>query len=266
MGMATATIAKEAQWLLRKLHHYAASAACALALATTAGLVSTLDPLLMRHLIDHSLPSKHLVDSLVCVAIIALCFVGRSVFSGLVGLVSFHVAQRCGQDLKQELLAHMTQLSADWQERVMLGEKLSRLETDVDQIAQFGADVVNTVVRGGIFFCLNLVIMLKLNVAMTLSVLPLLPTFYLVRWKFRPLMQARAKDEQAGVGRATGNISEHLGAVPQLHLFGADQSRLADTVNAWQNVAKRSSGASAGRKSLLASRSTACSELRSCWF
>jgi hypothetical protein len=82
MGMATATIASEAQWLLRKLHHYAASAACALALATTAGLVSTLDPLLMRHLIDHSLPSKHLVDSLVCVAIIALCFVGRSVSRG----------------------------------------------------------------------------------------------------------------------------------------------------------------------------------------
>jgi ABC-type bacteriocin/lantibiotic exporter with double-glycine peptidase domain len=101
----------------------------------------------------------------------------------------------------------------------MLGEKLSRLETDVHQIAQFGADVVNTVVRGGIFFCLNLVIMLKLNVAMTLSVLPLLPTFYLVRWKFRPLMQARAKDEQAGVGRATGNIAEHLGAVPQLHFI-----------------------------------------------
>jgi ABC-type bacteriocin/lantibiotic exporter with double-glycine peptidase domain len=87
-----------------------------------------------------------------------------------------------------------------------------------------------------IFFGLNLVIMLTLNVAMTLSVLPLLPVFYLVRWKFRPLMQTRAKDAQAGVGRTTGRIAEHLGAVPQLHLLGAEQSRLADSVNAWLNV------------------------------
>jgi ABC-type multidrug transport system fused ATPase/permease subunit len=234
MRIATAT--NEAQSLLRYLRPYMARALCALVLATTAGLVSTIDPLLMRYLIDHSLPSKHLVNSLMCVAFIALCFVGRSVFSGAGGLVSFRVAQCFGQDLKQELLAHMTRLSADWHERVMLGEKLSRLDTDVDQIAQFGADAVNTIVRVVIFFGLNLVIMLKLNVAMTLSVLPLLPVFYLVRWKFRPLMQDRAREAQEGVGRATGNIAEHLGAVVQLHLLGADQLRFAESVDAWLKV------------------------------
>jgi ABC-type bacteriocin/lantibiotic exporter with double-glycine peptidase domain len=234
MRIATAT--NEAQWLLRDLRPYTAKALCALVLATAAGLVSTLDPLLMRHLIDRSLPSRRLCDSLVCVALIALCFIGRSMLSGLGGLVGFRVAQRFGQDLKQELLAHMTRLSADWHERVMLGEKLSRLDTDVDEIAQFGADAVNTIVRVVIFFGLNLVIMLKLNVAMTLSVLPLLPVFYLVRWKFKPLMQTRANEAQAGIGRTSGRIAEHLGAVPQLHLLGADQSRLADSVNAWSNV------------------------------
>jgi ABC-type multidrug transport system fused ATPase/permease subunit len=234
MRIPTAT--NEAQWLLCHLRPYTARALCALVLAMAAGLISTIDPLLMRHLIDRSLPSKHLVDSLVCVALIALCFVGRSVFSGVGGLVSFRVAQLFGQDLKQELLAHMTRLSVDWHERVMLGEKVSRLDTDVDQIAQFGADAVNTIVRVIIFFGLNLVIMLKLNVAMALSVLPLLPVFYLVRWKFRPLMQARANAAQTGIGKTSGRIAEHLGAVPQLHLLGADQSRLADSVNAWLEV------------------------------
>jgi ABC-type multidrug transport system fused ATPase/permease subunit len=234
MRIATAT--NEAQWLLRHLRPYTVRASCALILAMAAGLVSTIDPLLMRHLVDRSLPSKHLLNSLVCIALIALCFVGRSVFSGVGGLFSFRVAQRFGQDLKQELLAHMTQLSADWHERVMLGEKLSRLDTDVDQIAQFGADAVSTIVRVVIFFGLNLVIMLKLNVAMTLSVLPLLPVFYLARWKFRPLMQSRANAAQTGIGKTSGRIAEHLGAVPQLHLLGADQARLEDSVNAWLEV------------------------------
>lgn len=234
--MRTSTTSNEGQWVLRHLRPYTAKALCAFVLATAAGLASTVDPLLMRHLIDRSLPSKHLVESLICVALITLCFVGRSVFSGVGGLVSFRMAQHFGQDLKRELLAHMIRLSADWHDRVMLGEKLSRLDTDVDQIAQFGADAVNTLVRVVIFFGLNLVIMLKLNVAMTLSVLPLLPVFYLIRWKFRLLMQARASEAQAGIGRTNGRIAEHLGAVPQLHLLGADQSRFEDSVNAWLKV------------------------------
>lgn len=234
MRMGTAW--NEAQWLLRHLRPYTARALCALVLATAAGLVSTLDPLLMRHLIDRSLPSRHLIESLVCVALIALCFVGRSVFSGAGSLFSFRVAQRFGQDLKQELLAHMTRLSAEWHERVMLGEKMSRLDADVEQIAQFGGDAANTIVRVVIFFGVNLVIMLKLNVTMTLSVLPLLPVFYLVRWKFGPLIQIRAKEAQASIGRTTGRIAEHLGAVLQLHLLGADQSRFADSVHEWMNV------------------------------
>jgi ABC-type bacteriocin/lantibiotic exporter with double-glycine peptidase domain len=49
-------------------------------------------------------------------------------------------------------------------------------------------------------------------------------------------MQTRAKEAQAGIGRTSGRIVEHLGAVLQLHLLGADQSRLEDSVNAWLEV------------------------------
>ncbi len=46
----------------------------------------------------------------------------------------------------------MSNLSSDWHERTPLGEKLSRLDTDVDQIAQFGADAVNSIIRVAILF------------------------------------------------------------------------------------------------------------------
>jgi ABC-type multidrug transport system fused ATPase/permease subunit len=207
-------------------------------MATAAGLVSTVDPLLIRHLIDKSLPLHHPTDAAVCVALIASCFIGRAFFAGAGGLFSFRVAQCIGQDIKQELLEQMNRLSADWHERTLLGEKLSRLDSDVEQIAQFGADAVNTIVRVAIFFVLNLVIMFTLNVPMTMAVLPLLPVFYLVRRKFRPLIQTRASDTQAGTGRAIGRIAEHLGAVAQLHLLGAEESRIEDSVAAWLEVVR----------------------------
>jgi ABC-type bacteriocin/lantibiotic exporter with double-glycine peptidase domain len=231
--MKVENVRKEGKWLLVHLRPYLVRGLCGLCLAVAAGLTSVIDPLLMRHLIDHALPSRKMSSSFTYVILIAFCFIGRSMFAGIGGLLSFRVAQNCGQDLRQELLIQMSQLSADWHERVMLGEKMSRLDTDVEQIAQFAADAVNTIVRVAIFFGVNLVIMLKLNVPMTLAVLPLLPIFYAVRWKFKPLLQTRAGKTQAGLGMTVATIAEHLGAMPQLHLLGADESRVADSVDAW---------------------------------
>jgi ABC-type multidrug transport system fused ATPase/permease subunit len=187
---------KETRWLLKRLRPYTLRVLCALSLATGAGFISTVDPLLMRRLIDRSLPSREWQASAICVVLIAACFIGRSILSGASALLGFRIAQSLGQDLREELLNQMNRLSAEWHERVMLGEKISRFDTDIEQIAEFGADAVNTIVRVTIFFCLNLAIMLTLNVSMTLAVLPLLGVFYFVRRRFRPVMQSRAREKR----------------------------------------------------------------------
>ena len=223
-------------WLAAHVRPYTAQTLVTLSLATLGGVISTVDPLLMRYLIDKSLPSHHILNAAVCVGLIALCFVSRPLLSGWSGLLGFRVTQRIGIDLKQELLDHMTLLSADWHERTPLGEKLSRLDTDVDQIAQFGADAVNSTIRVAILFTINLAIMLRLNVSMTLTILPLFVAFYFVRRQFKSLIQVRAKVAQDSMGRSLGRIAEHLDAVPQIHLLGAETRRRAASMDAWSDV------------------------------
>jgi ABC-type multidrug transport system fused ATPase/permease subunit len=223
-------------WILERLRPLWRRVCLGIAVAVSAGLVSTLDPLLMRHLIDRSLPERQLFGSLGTVMLIALCFIGRSGLGGLGGLLSYRVAQLLAQDLRVELLGHMNTLSAEWHERTLLGEKLSRIEQDVEQIAQFGADVVNSAVRSGVFFILNLAIMFSLNWQMTVSVLPLFPLFLWVRAQFRLKIQLRADRAQAEIGRAAGNLTEHLGAIPQIQILGAQDIRMARTVGAWTEV------------------------------
>src|SRR5271154_2847395 len=200
----------DTSWMLERIRPLWRRVCLGLAVAVIAGLVSTLDPLLMRHLIDRSLPERELCGSLGTVVLIALCFIGRSGLGGLGGLLSYRVAQLLAQDLRIELLAHMTRLSADWHERTFLGEKLSRIEQDVEQISQFGADVANSVVRALIFFIVNLAIMFALNWRMTISVLPLLPAFLFVRARFRGAIHRRADHSRAEVGKASGRLAEHL--------------------------------------------------------
>jgi ABC-type multidrug transport system fused ATPase/permease subunit len=223
----------ESGWLWEKLKPYAARVSLGLVAAVLGGATATLDPLLMRHLIDVTLPGGRAIDSLWTVLLIALCFVGRSGLAGAGGLFSFRVAQLLAQDLRIELLAHMTRLSADWHERTFLGEKLSRIEQDVEQISQFGADVVNSVVRAIIFFIVNLAIMFSLNWRMTIAVLPLLPAFLFVRARFRGAIHRRADHARAEVGRASGRLAEHLGAVPQIQILGAEEGRVSRTIQGW---------------------------------
>jgi ABC-type bacteriocin/lantibiotic exporter with double-glycine peptidase domain len=229
---------REVRWLLLLIRPYARSVFGSLALMTSAGVVSTLDPLLIRHLIDQSFPAGRFSEAAVCVVLIALCFITRAALSGLGSLCGFRISQSAGQDLRHELLQKMTRLSADWHERTMLGDKLSRFDTDVEQIAQFGSDAVNMIVRSSVFFLLNLVIMLRLNVPMTLTLLPLLPLFFLVRWRFRSLIQDRARETQEGRGWAIGRIAEHLGGMIQFELLGAGESRMKESVATWSEVVR----------------------------
>jgi ABC-type multidrug transport system fused ATPase/permease subunit len=224
------------RWLLQKLRPYAKQVALGLAIASCAGGIATIDPLLMQHLIDVALPAKSLRQSGLTVLFIALCFVGRSALGGLSGVVSFLVSQKLAQDLRTELLAHMTSLSADWHEKTKLGEKVSRIDQDVEQISQYGSDVGNTVFRVVIFFLVNLAIMMALNWRMTVLVLPLLPLFLWVRIRFRQKIQSTADRAQAEVGNASGNLTEHLGAVPQIQILNAEDARVARTVQAWLDL------------------------------
>ena len=212
-----------AHWIYRRIRRYLGYLVISFLLASIAGLIANADPLLMRHWLDVSLPQHELVGSLVLVGLIALCFVGRAVTNGLASLLGFRVSQLLGHDLRSELLEHMTLLSADWHEKTLLGEKLSRIEQDTEQIAQFSADALGTVLRSLIFFLLNLVIMFTLSWRMALTVLPLLPLFFVVRWRFRRLITTRADRAQAELGKASSQFAEHLSAVPEIQALGAEQ-------------------------------------------
>lgn len=226
----------EIRWLIGWLRPYAKLVVLGLCSAIVVGAIATLDPLLMKRLIDTSLPQRKLVGSLVIVLSLALCFIGRSVVGGASALLTFRVTQLLAQDLRVETLAHMTRLSADWHERTLVGEKLSRIDQDVLQISQIGAEMANSVVRSVVFFFVNLAIMFALNWKMTVVALPLLPLFVWVRSRFRDVIKLRADQAQTEIGAASGALAEHLGAVPQIQMLAAEDDRMQRTVTAWVQV------------------------------
>jgi ABC-type bacteriocin/lantibiotic exporter with double-glycine peptidase domain len=201
-----------------------------------AGLAATIDPLLMRTLIDRALPQRSLRWALELAGGIGLCYFGRSALSAAGSLINLSIAQKCVRDLRVALLDQMNRLSADYHEQTPTGEKLTRIEHDVDEIANLGADTANQSARAILFFALNLAMMARLNLAMTLTVLPLMPLFAIVQRHFSVRLKTRADEARSKVGTASSILTEHLAAVPQIQLLGAEEASALRAVSAWDGM------------------------------
>ena len=234
--MAAVQARNDFSWLLLRLGPMRWRIVLGLALVSLAGLATTIDPLLMRALIDDSLPQRNLRWALELAGGIGLCYFGRSALGALASLVNFSIAQRCVRDLRIALLDKMNRLSSDYHEETPTGEKVTRIEHDVDEIANLGADTANQSIRAILFFALNLAMMARLNSLMTLTVLPLLPLFAIVQRHFSFRLKTRADQARAEVGAATSALTEHLAAVPQIQFLGAEEASAQRAVSLWNGM------------------------------
>ncbi len=223
-------------WLGRQLRPKWIRVLGSISLAVSSGLLSTLDPLLMRRLIDNELPNRHLAGSLTVVLAIALCLLG-----GIVAMlcsigVNFTIEQETGQKLRIAILEQLNRLSADYHENTPAGDNMTRLGADVDQISQLASEIVASSVRAGVFFIANVAVMLYLNATMTLAIAPTLILFAWVQSRFSSSMRNRADLAQKETGRASGVLYEYLSALPQIQLLCAEKVVLNNAVTVWARM------------------------------
>ena len=131
------------RWLLDRLKPMRMRIVLGLLCVSFAGVAATIDPLMMRSLIDRALPQGDLRLAMELAGGISLCYFGRYALYTMGSLVNFSIAQHCIRDLRIALLDQMNRLSADYHEQTPTGEKLTRIEHDVDEIANLGAETAN---------------------------------------------------------------------------------------------------------------------------
>jgi ABC-type multidrug transport system fused ATPase/permease subunit len=223
-------------WLGCQLHPSWTRVLGSVSLAVSGGLLSTLDPLLMRRLIDNELPSHHFAGSLALVLAIAVCLLG-AIVAMLCSLgVNFSIDQETGQKLRIAILEQLNRLSADFHENTPAGDNMTRLGADVDQISQLASEIVSSSVRAGVFLIANVAVMLYLNATMTLAIAPTLILFSWVQSRFSASMRDRADLAQKETGRASGVVYEYLSALPQIQLLCAEKVVLSNAVAVWSRM------------------------------
>ena len=131
-------------------------------------------------LIRSSLTSR-LGCSCLSVVLLFVGYQGRMALSSLGNYLMLSAAQTTGLSLRMHLLRHLDTLSADYYEDTPVGKVMYPLKEPIDEISYFGSDLLPAILRVLLTTCFTVATMFTLSPALTWAILPLVPTFLMVR-------------------------------------------------------------------------------------
>jgi len=184
------------------------------------------DPLLIKWLIDSVLSKKDLHLLLLAASGFFGLYVSRVGFSALAGLVSFRAVQELVLRIRLNILGQMNRLSADYHEMTTVGERLYRMEQDVDQVADLGSSLVPSVLQVAFntIFVVGTMFVLDLRLACVL--LPLMPVFLVFRRYFENRLRRASELAQQQSSRESSFLQEHLSSLVQVQLLHQERSQI----------------------------------------
>lgn len=191
------------------------------------GLMFLLDPLLIKWLIDKVLPTRNLQLLLLAAVGFFIVYVTRLGFSALARILSFEAVQKLTLNVRLEILDRMNQLSADYHEDTAVGERLFRMEQDVDQVAELGSRIISSILQTFFNAVFVILTMCFLDLRLTCLLFPLMPIFLVFNKRFHTRLEEASEFAQKRSSRESTFLQEHLAFMIQVQLVCQERGQRA---------------------------------------
>jgi ATP-binding cassette, subfamily B, bacterial len=205
--------------LLPYVARYRGRAFAALAALIVAALATLAVPLAVRRMIDVGFSSANtsLIDNyflvmLVVVAVLAAASATRFYLVTTLG-------ERIVADLREDVFAHLTSLSAAFFDQAKTGEIVSRLTADTTQIKSAVGASVSIALRNLVLFVGAAIMMVVTSPRLSTFVLAAIPVIVLPLVAFGRAVRRRSRLAQDTLADASGYATELIGAVRVLQAF-----------------------------------------------
>jgi ATP-binding cassette, subfamily B, bacterial len=198
---------------------YRARLAVVLVLAMLGPLLDTLSISLYGRLVDEVLVPRQLA----MLGPIAAAYVGLTVFGGILGFgrsyLSAWVTEHLLFDLRNRLFVHLQTLPLEFFERARLGDTVTRVTDDIDEVGEFLAEGL----ADGISHLLKIIFFVGalFYIDARLAVISLLvaPPFWFLGRRFATRVKALAREQRARDGAVTAIVEECLGNAPLVQAY-----------------------------------------------
>ncbi|MGD2252461.1 MAG: ABC transporter ATP-binding protein [Anaerolineales bacterium] len=234
--------------LLRRVGGYARPylAGVVLVLITILGisLLSLIPPLLIRDLIDRTLPQGDFTR----LNWLALGIVGVPLVNGLLGVAQRYLSARIGEgiifDLRRDLYAHLQRMSLRFFTHTHAGELMSRLNNDVVGAQRAVTGTTITLISNLFSLLATLAIMISLEWRLTLLGIAVLPLFVIPARRVGRLLRRATRKSLDLNARMNAMMNETLNISGALlvKLFGryrSEVNRFSDNAAAVRDIGVR---------------------------
>jgi ABC-type multidrug transport system fused ATPase/permease subunit len=207
------------RWLARYVRPLASLVIADLVCMIVGSGLSLLDPLVVKWLIDVALPKRDL--RLVLLGTLVFCgvYLASLGINYLGSFVSCLLTQKMVFRIRVSLLRLIHRLPTHGQGQSQVGDTLYRIEQDVDRVAELSGDIVPLTLQMVLVGIMVLVTMGILNWHLTVLVIPILPTFYLLQRRYAAKLKDAADQVQSQSGKLNAFLQEHLAGMMQLQLL-----------------------------------------------
>ena len=210
---------------------------------TTASLVGLGPPLLIRRIIDHSIPADDGSELNLLIAVMAAVIILGSLNGVLQSWLSNSISQTVMFELRDRLFRHLSSMSLRWFTSNRTGDALSRINNDVGSIQGVISSTLGEVVGNLITLVSTLVLMLALDWRLAVFSLAFIPLFVVPARRVGNIQRGLQSQTQAELATMNSQMQETLSVsgVLLMKTFGRqeDESKrfrdVADRVR-WLNI------------------------------
>jgi ABC-type multidrug transport system fused ATPase/permease subunit len=210
---------KELCWLLRQMKPLWRLQAGSIVSIFAGSLLTLIGPLCLKWLIDDVLVKGDRRLLMVAVAGYGLSVAGQVACTYTGYVLSYWLGEKLAFRIRFSRLRSLHRVSAGKYEQIPSGEIQYRLEQDVAQVGELGADILASILRIITTTVMIFATMLVLNVRLSLLVAPMLPIFYLLQKRYYFGLRVAADNAQEKMGNVSTLLREHLSGLIQLQLL-----------------------------------------------
>ncbi len=129
------------------------------------------------------------------------------------------MGSRIESDLRRDLFAHYQELSNDFYDSAKIGQLMSRITTDLNDITEFAHHMPEEVLIAAVKIVVAFLILCRSNVTLTLIVFAVLPVMVLCSDHFAQKMRKSFRDSRHELGELNAQVEDSLSGIRVVKSF-----------------------------------------------
>lgn len=209
-------------WLYRELCAVRTTQLVAVACVVMYGVLSVIDPLLIKWILDRSRQGLTWGTMAAATAAFVTVYSLRMGFMYVSNMAALRTEEQLSLRLSLRLYRRLAALDPAFYGRRPVGDLTTTIEQDVGQIATVCSDVVPMFTRIVVATAAALIVMFAMNWRLATCIVPFIGVFVLMRGRFRRTLQRLADQARQSAANRTSFLTESLIGMVDAQLLGAE--------------------------------------------